>query len=173
MKYSGADMRVWVLVGGSYIKLPGERACTGTIAAEQVDATTKDGAPWRGLVPVGVQSAEVSASGCVRDDATRDAWNLLFNAAFSGDSVTVKLTSAAGTILEGVAMIPTISRSGEVNGADLYDLSLSLSGAPSLPPAPATVPDGDLYRVGEWASGQSGAMFVAVTGYLPAFTLGA
>lgn len=171
MRYSGADMRVWVLVAGEYVKLPGERACTGTIAVEPVDTTVKDGDQWRMLTPVGVQSAEVSASGCVRDDTTKDAWNALFQAAFDGDSVIMKLTSAAGTILEGIAMIPTISRSGEVNGADLYDLSLSLSGAPSLPPAPVVVPDGDLYRVGEWASGQSGAVFVALTSYLPAFTL--
>lgn len=140
MKYAGRDLRVSFKVAGEYKLLPGERASAGTYGNEQVDTTTKDDRPWRALTAVGTRFSDITASGVVRDDLDRSVWNALMAAVFNGTELEVMLESANGLVAAGLYMTPSLSRTGEHNGAEVFDVSFNSSGEVirvlPLPPAP-------------------------------------
>lgn len=171
MKYSGKDLRVSIKVAGEYVQLPGERSSAGAFTNEQVDTTTKDDAPWRALTAVGTRFTEITASGVMRDGVDKATWNALMVAIFNGTQLEVRLDSAFGLVAEGLAMVPSLERAGEYNGAETYTVSFSSSGVvstytPPVPPQTCVNPavayaDTQLaYHVKGWNTGSGGVELI-------------
>lgn len=121
-------------VSGSPVTVSGMRSTSYTLNGETVDVTTKDSNRFRELLgEAGVLSMSISASGVVKDDASRST----LRANMLAQTIdTYHLIFDNGDTIEGDFQITTFERSGEYNGADEYSLALESSGAITVTEAP-------------------------------------
>lgn len=127
---------VWAFVGtlssGPYETIAGMKSTSCSINNEQVDVTEKGSIPWRQLLPVGIRSMELSASGVfTSDQSIADIMNDVMNGAID----TFQVSSGNGDTFVGPFLVASAERSGEYNGAEQYTLSLASAGLITYTPA--------------------------------------
>lgn len=130
------------------------------------DSTTKDSPWWTEALGID-RSLTIE---CEAIAATPAAYRAAM-AAISGDGIHAQIIDGEEVLASFRAAV-SLDLSGDYDGvAGVAIVFKSIS--PPSDMSPTIAVDGDLYRVGEWSSGQSGAVFVAPTEHLPAFTVGA
>lgn len=116
----GAGSETFTTIGGL-------RSNTITINNEEVDITNKDSAGWKELLEnAGVKSVSMSASGVFKDDAQIDLVNTRMIAGTIGN---FQLVLSNGDYYQGAFQINSFERTGEYNGAEMFSISLTSSGA--------------------------------------------
>lgn len=135
MKFPGKDFRVSVKVAGTYQLLEGETSSSGSYGREFVETTDKAVMPWReGLQGCGLGTQSVKVAGFVRKDIGLAAFQTLQNAAMMGDHVDVKLSNASYTYMEFRGRVVSLTRNGDKNNAEQYDISIEYAGGAAAPP---------------------------------------
>jgi len=125
---AGRDFRVLVFIAGQWENLPGERSTRLIIQNEEVESSGK-ASPWRELTRCGVRFAESFAAGVMRDDLTRSVWNAICSASFTGDPLQVRVESGADILAEGAYQIVALTRSGEHNDGERYEVAFQSAAA--------------------------------------------
>lgn len=131
------------------------------------DSTTKDSPWWSEALGID-RSLTIE---CEAIAATPAAYRAAMTA-INGDGIDAQLIDGEEVLARFRAAV-SLDLSGDYDGVAGVALVFKGIRPPSHDPSTTIAPNGDLYRVGEWASAQSGLIHVAGSSYLPAFTLGA
>ena len=154
MVNAGSNLRLQITRddGVTWENIPGEKVSGYTIGNEQVDTTEKTTQAANGMremVACGVRTNSITASGVVKDDLTKDLFTFLCNAAWVQTIQRFRVMSGPYTVVAaGSFLITSFGRSGEYNGAELWNLSLESAGvvtqeeAPPMPLPPLGAYDG-------------------------------
>ena len=130
----GRLMVLQVNTGGgspaSYVTVGGVRTKTLTVGNEQVDITSDDTAPWRGLLAdAGLRTVTIAGDGVNKDDAQLNAVRAL---ALNGNLEDFRMQFPSGDTIEGQFQVASYEESGEYNGANLFSISLESGGTATL-----------------------------------------
>lgn len=141
MAREGRLFRVQILQGSSWVSIPGERASSCAISREQADSTDKDAVnKWRGLSPCGIGICELTVKGFPRDDDTAGIFSILMGLAINGGGETFRVVSnLSEVVIEGEFKATSLSRAGEHNGAETFDVTLHNISIGEEPPDPSVV----------------------------------
>jgi predicted secreted protein len=154
MVNAGSNLRLQITRddGVTWENIPGEKVSGYTIGNEQVDTTEKTTQAANGMremVACGVRTNSITASGVVKDDLTKDLFTFLCNAAWAQTIQRFRVMSGPYIVVAaGSFLITSFGRSGEYNGAELWNLSLESAGvvtqeeAPPMPLPPLGTYDG-------------------------------
>ncbi len=120
---AGAGKDFLLKIGGTLVG--GLRSSGFQGAAEEIDITTIDEAQWKTILSgAGIRSVGLSGSGVLKDSAPIDT----IRAAFLDQTLaTWQLVEVNGT-WEGAFKITAFEMTGEYNGAQMYNITLSSSG---------------------------------------------
>jgi predicted secreted protein len=158
-KYKGSDTTLQVSRdnGATWENVPGERVSAVAVSNEQVDTgekTTQAANGQRELINCGVRSAELTASGIVKDGSTKTLFNFLCTASALGSIIPARKRTVLPSLgievsYQGNYLVQSFGRSGEYNGAELWTLSLSSASTPvaqtfPIPVDPPATPSGNL-----------------------------
>jgi TP901-1 family phage major tail protein len=110
-----------------------------SINNETIDVTTKDNMPWRTLIEGGIRSMELSASGIWTNASVQNSLqNIALGAAFVANSITYttirtfKITFADGDEFVGKFAVTKFERSGNHDGAEEFNVTLTSADVISL-----------------------------------------
>lgn len=148
-----------------------DRSTSFTISNEQVDTTNKAGGTvdqWRRLSAYGVRTGDIACAGVLTNARIL---GILIAASIAGATVQVQIIhdSTADIVIQPIdCLITSLERTGEYNGAEMYNLSLSnADGLAVLPPPPwdpSQLPDMVLWLKADQITGtinpQSGMPYV-------------
>jgi len=126
----GAAVLVKIAVSGTQTTVGGLRSSTITLNEETVDATNKDSAGERILLPqAGIRSATIAGSGVFTDAASETALRTAFGGAalLACSFIIPDLGTYSGSF-----QITSLSYAGEYNGEATYDVSFESGGAVSF-----------------------------------------
>ena len=116
-----------VKVGGggspeTFTQVSGQRSTAMTLANEMVDISNKDTGAWRKLGgDMGIRSMSITLSGVFQDAVNEET---LRGYAAAGTIDTYQLIEDTGDKWQGDFQVSSFARSGEYNGAQLYDVTL-------------------------------------------------
>jgi predicted secreted protein len=157
--YAGKDFRVMVTLAGVDYPIPGEQSSVGSVSSEYVNVSNKDNLPWQSGLPVGVLNSSIKVRGVVFDQVNKVVHNALMSSAFNNDVLGVKIDSGAGSWIPARYQVTSIQRSGEYNGADMFDISLSRYGDVEVPEPPTPpVEIGLAYAMDRFSDGIDGEL---------------
>jgi predicted secreted protein len=154
MVNAGSNLRLQITRddGVTWENIPGEKVSGYTIGNEQVDTTEKTTQAANGMremVACGVRTNSITASGVVKDGLTKDLFTYLCNAAWAQTIQRFRVMSGPYIVVAaGSFLITSFGRSGEYNGAELWNISLESAGvvtqeeAPPMPLPPLGTYDG-------------------------------
>jgi TP901-1 family phage major tail protein len=123
----GSAVLIKIAVSGSQTTVGGLRSSTITFNEETVDATNKDSAGARILIPAaGVQSTTIAGSGVFTDTAAEGAMRTAFGGAalLACSFIVPDLGTYSGNF-----QITTLSYAGEYNGEATYDMTFESGSA--------------------------------------------
>ena len=106
----------------TFLKVGAFRTNGATINGELVDITDKDSDGWReGLDGGGIRNMSFTGSGAFKDGSEEEG---LRARAFDQASANYQMRTTGGHIFEGPFQIVTYERTGEVNGAEEFSLTM-------------------------------------------------
>ena len=123
----GNAVLIKIAVSGTQTTVGGLRSSTITLNEEMVDATNKDSAGERVLLPAaGIKSATIAGSGVFTDANSETTMRTAFggSALVAATFIIPDLGTYAGNF-----QITTLSYAGEYNGEATYDLTFESGGA--------------------------------------------
>lgn len=156
VKSAGRNFRVLVGVNGKLTPIPGERSTAGRLTNDEADTTTKNDSPWSARSPFGVRSTAIALSGVVFDQADNALFSALMTAAINGIPMEAKITSETGDWIQSRYLVTSMSRAGEYNGAEMFDISLSRYAEIETPPPTPPVEIGLAYAMDRFSDGIDG-----------------
>ena len=115
---------------GTFTKVAGASSHTYTLSNGQADTTDKDSSRWGEFKPFGRRQISLTFNGFITDDA---AFAKMKSAANSDASnLNYQIDYGDGDTVEGEFHIDTQEFTGEVEGAQTFNFSLSSSGEPTF-----------------------------------------
>jgi len=117
---NGAGTEVFTTIGGL-------RASALVLGNQALDATTLASGVWRQLLTgAGIRSLRLSGSGIFTDAASEE---LLRGYAFAGSVNNYRFVFPNGDNITGPFLVNSYSRSGEIDGEEIYAMTLESAGA--------------------------------------------
>jgi TP901-1 family phage major tail protein len=118
----------------SFTPVGGMMANTLSLNNDTIEFSHRESGSWKGVLPqAGLQSLTLSGNGIFTNSATEAT---VRQQAFANAIKNYRLNFGNGDIVSGPFQISRYERSGEVNGEELYTLSLNSAGTITYTPAP-------------------------------------
>lgn len=120
----------------AYVTLGGLRSTQIVINGGAVDISNKGSGGWREMLPgAGVKSIDLTGDGVY--DSSSAQFRALQNAVLNDQLVQMEVISGGGDAYQGTWSIDSITRTGNHDNAEMYQLKISSSGFPTYSSTPS------------------------------------
>lgn len=129
-KFLGRNFTLAVETSASVFTVVGGMRATGlTINAEVIDTTDKDDDTWKKMIPGGIRSLAISASGLVSNAL---AFEKMQDVANTGTTINAKVVLSNGQAYSAPFLVTSLEQHGEYNGAQMFSASLVSMNTPTV-----------------------------------------